>query len=344
MQLLTHVPTALCAPGITRRAWVIASASACHSLMGMTPSQAQQVTMYTSNPKATVDSALRVIRQLAPRLKVTVVQGGTGELLQRLAAESAAPKADLLWGGAVGLLQNATFHMQPYVSKEQPAVAAHLIDPQNRWIGTNIHVLGMLVNTLKLGGNTPPETWSDLLNPVWKGRIAMADPARSGTAYMVLYGLFRQLGEKAVDQLAANVVVLPNSAAAHNGVVAGKFAVALTFEYAMQQHLDSGANHIRMLYPSEGSYLVPEGMFLVQGSPRPQAACLLYDLLLSKEVQQALLIQENRRPARMDISVTQLSSLPDLSSLRTFNLPPARPEHYPAQVLAIWQKALAAAH
>ena len=107
--------------------------------------------------------------------------------------------------------------------------------------------------------------------------------------------------------------------------------------------LDSGANHIRMLYPSEGSYLVPEGMFLVKGSANQPAARTLYDLLLGKPVQQTLLEQENRRPARTDIALTQYSTLPELSSLRIAELPAPQGEQTPAHSLAVWHKAVAAA-
>ncbi|MEG2046703.1 MAG: extracellular solute-binding protein [Comamonas sp.] len=329
---------------LTRRTWLLGSAAACSGWVALNAQAATQpVTLYTSNPKSVVDAALRVVQREAPQLKVNVVQGGTGELLQRLATEAAAPKADLLWGGALGLLHNASRHMLPYTAKELPAIAPPLVDPQHRWIGSNVHVLGMLVNTRKLRSNTAPETWSDLLDPAWKGRIAMADPTRSGTACMLLYGLHRQFGDSALERLAANAVVLPHSSAVHKAVVAGKFAVALTFEYAMQQHLDSGANHIRMLYPREGSYLVPEGMFLVKGSANLPAARTLYDLLLGKPVQQTLLEQENRRPARTDIALTQYSTLPELSALRIWELPAPQAEHTPAHSLALWHKAVAAA-
>lgn len=348
LRLSPPSPAALSPAPLSRRAWLLGSAAACSGWIArpaqaQAPSAAQTVTLYTSNPKAVVQAALRVIQRQAPQLKVNVVYGGTGELLQRLAAEADTPKADLLWGGAVGLLHHALTHMQPYASPELAAIAPPLVDPQHRWIGSNVHVLGMLVNTRKLRGHNAPETWSDLLDPVWKGRIALADPARSGTAYMLLYGLQRQLGDQALERLASNAVVLPTSSAVHQAVVAGKFAVALTFEYAMQQHLDSGASHIRMLYPSEGSYLVPEGMFLVKGSANLTAARTLYDLLLGKSVQQTLLEQENRRPARTDIALTQFSTLPELSALRIFELPAPQGEQTPAHSLAVWRKAVAAA-
>lgn len=118
-------PLLLSPAPLSRRTWLLGSAAACSGWLAspapaqtqaQTPIAAQTVTLYTSNPKAVVQAALRVIQRQAPQLKVNVVYGGTGELLQRLAAEAAAPKADLLWGGAVGLLHNALAHMQPYAA------------------------------------------------------------------------------------------------------------------------------------------------------------------------------------------------------------------------------------
>ena len=87
------------------------------------------------------------------------------------------------------------------------------------------------------------------------------------------------------------------------GVATGEFAVGLTLEYAAQEYVAGGQKEIKLVYPSEGSYLAPEGMFIIKGAKNLDAAKTLYNGLVSKEVQQELLVKNFRRPTRTDIPV-----------------------------------------
>ena len=50
-----------------------------------------------------------------PNVKVEVVAAGTGELCNRIAAETANPIADVLWGGGADSLAAFKEYFQPYV-------------------------------------------------------------------------------------------------------------------------------------------------------------------------------------------------------------------------------------
>ena len=56
-------------------------------------------------------------------------------------------------------------------------------DPDNLWIGNNLHLLVILQNTKIVPEAEGPKSWADLLDPKWKGKIAFTDPANSGSAY-----------------------------------------------------------------------------------------------------------------------------------------------------------------
>ena len=56
-------------------------------------------------------------------------------------------------------------------------------DPDDLWIGTNVHLLVILQNTKLIPADAGPKSWADLLDPKWKGKIAFTDPANSGSAY-----------------------------------------------------------------------------------------------------------------------------------------------------------------
>jgi iron(III) transport system substrate-binding protein len=97
------------------------------------------------------------------------------------------------------------------------------------------------------------------------------------------------------------------------------------------------------VYPTEGSYLAPEGMFIVKGAKNMAAAKTLYDALMSKDVQEAELVKNFRRPTRSDIAVSKLTTLPDLKSIKIFPLDQAQASAEYEQLVALWNLAVSKA-
>ncbi len=57
----------------------------------------------------------------------------------------------------------------------------------NLWTASNIHVVTLMENTNHLAGAAVPKVWSDVLDPRWKGKLIIADPENSSTAYTILW-------------------------------------------------------------------------------------------------------------------------------------------------------------
>ncbi|MDP9914573.1 iron(III) transport system substrate-binding protein [Variovorax boronicumulans] len=303
---------------------------------------AQTVVLYSSNNTETVETALAVVKKKAPGLTVQQVTGGTGTLMKRIQAEAKNPRGDVLWSGGFGTLGAYKDQMAPYKSPDLAAVPAAFRGPNDLWVGTNVHVMVMMVNERQLKGMPAPKTWSDLMRPEWKGKFAITDPSKSATAYMLVYGLLKQFGRDGLGKLAANAVITASSGSTYKGVAAGEYPVGLTIEYAAQEYVAGGQKEIKLVYPTEGSYLAPEGMFIVKGAKNMDAAVALYNGLLSKETQQELLVKNFRRPVRSDIAVSKLTSLPDLSAIKVFPLDQEAASAEYEQLVALWNLAVKA--
>ncbi|MFX5785002.1 ABC transporter substrate-binding protein, partial [Acinetobacter baumannii] len=65
----------------------------------------------------------------------------------------------------------------------------------------------MMVNASQLGGLPAPKSWTDILEPRFKGKVIIADPANSSTAYAILWGVDKLLGGDGLKRLAGNVKV-----------------------------------------------------------------------------------------------------------------------------------------
>lgn len=301
---------------------------------------AQTVVLYSSNNTETIETALNVVKQKVPSLNVQQVTGGTGSLMKRIQAEAKSPRGDVLWSGGFGTLGAYQELLEPYKSPDIAAIPAEFRGPNNLWVGTNLHVMVLMVNERQLKGLPVPTTWSDLMKPEWKGKFAITDPSKSATAYMLTYGLLKQFGKDGLEKIAANAVVTSSSGTTYKGVASGEFPVGLTIEYAAQEYVAGGQKEIKLVYPSEGSYLAPEGMFIVKGAKNMDAAKTLYNGLMSKEVQQALLVKNFRRPTRTDIPVSKLTTLPDLKSIKIFPLDQAKASEEYEQLVALWNLAV----
>ncbi|BEG73418.1 ABC transporter substrate-binding protein [Achromobacter xylosoxidans] len=304
---------------------------------------AQNVVLYSSNNTETIETALDAVKKKSPKLNVQPVTGGTGTMMKRIEAEAQNPRGDLFWSGGFGTLGAYRQHLQPYRPADIDKIPAEFRGPDDLWVGTNVHIMVLMVNERQLKGLAAPATWSDLMQPQWKGKFAITDPSKSGTAYMLVYGLYKQFGQEGLDKIAANAVVTASSGTTYKGVAAGEYAVGMTLEYAAQEYVAGGQKEIKLVYPTEGSYLAPEGMFIIKGAKNLDAAKALYDGLLSKEAQEAQLVKNFRRPTRSDIAVASLTTLPDFNSVKIFPVSQdAAAKEYEA-VVGAWNQAVAKA-
>ncbi|MEI7430083.1 MAG: ABC transporter substrate-binding protein [Betaproteobacteria bacterium] len=304
---------------------------------------AQNVVLYSSNNTETIEVAVNMAKKNAPTLTIQQVTGGTGALMKRIQAESKNPRGDILWSGGFGTLGAYKDLMTPYKSPDLAAIAAEFRGPNNLWVGTNVHLMVLMVNERQLKGLPVPKTWSDLMKPEWKGKFAITDPSKSATAYLLVYGLLKQFGREGLEKIAANAVVTSSSGTTYKGTAMGEYAVGLTIEYAAQEYVAGGQKEIKLVYPSEGSYLAPEGMFIIKGAKNEEAAKAFYNILLSKETQQELLVKTFRRPTRTDIQVSKLTSLPDLKTIKIFPIDQAAASAEYEQLISMWTLAVSKA-
>src|SRR2546421_5295949 len=80
-------------------------------------------------------------------IEVEPVEAGSGVVFRRMASERERPLGDIVWGVSRTLLRANKALLAPYASKNKDAVPAHFRDPEDYWIGTNVHLLGILQDT-----------------------------------------------------------------------------------------------------------------------------------------------------------------------------------------------------
>lgn len=133
--------------------------------------------------------------QKATGIPVKLVDGSTGPLLARVQAEKQNAQWSIIWvDGAVGMHNLATQGLlKPFAPKADWNEIGRKVQPSDHaYVTTAVSLAGaMVVNTKALPKNQWPHTWNDLLDPRFKGKVGMNNPAVSGPTYPLVAGMMQ---------------------------------------------------------------------------------------------------------------------------------------------------------
>jgi iron(III) transport system substrate-binding protein len=141
------------------------------------------------------------------------------------------------------------------------------------------HVL--VYNSLHVKPDDAPKTWTDLLDPRWKGRVATGHPAFSGCTGIWVLALTKTYGWDYFEKLAKNN---PRIGRSGNDPVtlinAGECLVGPSPGNTAFQQVDKG-NPIVPVYPTDGATLCLGPSSVMASAPHPNAARLYMEWLMS---------------------------------------------------------------
>jgi iron(III) transport system substrate-binding protein len=256
------------------------------------------VTLYTS---ANVDDMSIVTAAFEKKygVKVRVWRGSSENLVQRGVAEARGGRfdADVFETGGAAM---ESLHREKLLQEVKSPVLAELnpnaITPHGEWTGTRYNVFVASYNTKLIKKGELPESYDDLVNPKWKGKLGVeADDSDWFGA------VIDQLGEERGLKLFRDIVVT-NGISVRKGhtlltnlIVSGEVPLALTtYSYRVLQLKNNGA-------PVDWFALPPviarvEGVGVARRAAHPNAAILFYDFMLTDA--QELLSARYYLPAR----------------------------------------------
>lgn len=270
---------------------------------GCSRSDQPTVVLYTSADEYVAREVVAAFEQqsgIRVRLVGDTEAKKTTGLVERLRAEHSAgnPQADVYWSSEVfmtiDLANEGAF--EPFQSEVTADWPATFRCSDGRWYGFAARGRVIVYAPDRVSEEDIPETWMDLTNHYYRGRIVMADP-RFGTtgghlgamkaywdrAYMPgIYSAF-------LEGLAANEVRLlaSGNAGVVRAVAGGEADLGLTDTDDVWAARDQGMNvalvyprHSREDLPGSGTLLIPNTVSKVAGGPNPENAAVLIDFLL----------------------------------------------------------------
>ncbi len=272
---------------------------------------AQQVLhMYTALDENEWPIYVKAFEQ-ATGIKVNVVRMSSGELLARIEAESKNPRASIWFGGPAvdQIAAKKKGLLAPYKSQATEKVPQAFKDPEGYWVGFYLGAIGFGTNTehLKQLKVDPPKSWYDLLKPEFKGRIAVAYPYTSGTAYTILAALVAVMGEdkafeywKKLDKQIHHYTKSGSAPVTEAGL--GEVTIAIAFAHDIIAKGIAKGYPLVLTFPVEPTGYEIGAMSIIKGGPEPELAGKFIDWMLSTEAQ-SLFKQWYRIPINPDAEV-----------------------------------------
>ena len=272
--------------------------------------------VYSPHDADPLNAGVAMFQAAYPDIDVQVIAAGTGELCQRIVAESENPQGDVLWGGGADTLAGYVDYFDAYVCANDDVIGDAYKDADDMWIGESPLPMVFIYNKNLIAEEDVPKTWDDLCNEALKGKIAYASPAKSGSAYTQLCTML--FSKDTIDEgweLVFNFIknldgkVQDSSGNCHKLVASGEYAVGVTIEKSAVLYNDNP--DIAYVYPAKNS-AVPDGVALVKNCPNPDNAKLFIDFVTGLECQTAQNADWARRPVRSDLTPVGLVGLDTL--------------------------------
>jgi iron(III) transport system substrate-binding protein len=277
-----------------------------------------QVVVYSAADADMVNAMVAAFQQKYPGIKASTVVAGTGELIKRVEAEASRPLGDVVWSAGPEALGGKKNLFTPYESREAAAFFPGQAPPDRGWTPFTVMPYVVMYNKKLVADADAPKAWRDVLDPRWKGKVAYADATKSGSSFTLLVTWLTIFGQndtgwKFVEDLLRQSKVLPKSSLTYQMVANGEIPVGLTFEQGAFDYLKGGAP-VGIVYPAEGTAVIPDGSAVIANAPHPNAARLFLDFTVSKEGQGLIVDKFGRRSVRKDVGAP--AGLPALDKIK----------------------------
>lgn len=289
---------------------ILAGALASASLLGI--ANAGELVVYTAHGETTSAPILEAFAKAHPDVKVTIVRGGTGEIVERIRAEAGNASADVMWGGPTQTFEENAALFQAYQSPSDADMVT--VDPNHVWHPFTVLLQPLIVSTKRIDAASMPKTQKDLLSPDFAkaGGLIIPDPAKSGTGYTILSALAGDFGWDFIGKLAKSARIAPGSDDAFNAVRDGEAAVGWINEDLGAKWKAQGLP-IAIVYPTDAVTGQIDAQAIVKGAQHLTEAKSFIDFLGTKAAHEIVRDATVRRSARKDTSPP--AALPDIASL-----------------------------
>jgi len=237
-----------------------------------------------------------------PGVQATSVHFSGAAIITRLDTEARAgkPMSDVALSGQLGVLALIDKNIAArYRSPAREFFNAGLKDKEGLWTAYMTNVMVSAYNTQQVKKEDAPRRVEDLLKPRWKGKLTM-----DSQSYVWFGTMMQYLGEEAGLRFMKRLNE-QNISHQRGRRLMTQLVAAGEFDMAVETNLNSVLTLAKQgaplaFAPIQPYFLSPSLVFMSANAPRPYAAALFIDYLLS-EAGQRIIVTTNRMPANAKV-------------------------------------------
>ena len=259
--------------------------------------QKTELLVYTALETDQLKAYSESFNRTYPNIDLKFVRDSTGVITAKLLAEKSNPQADAILGVAASSMEifKGEGMLAPYAPAGFEKLNANFSDKARppSWVGQDVFAAVVCYNKVEgqKKGIPRPETWQDLVKPVYKGQVVMPNPASSGTGFFDVTAWLQTMGEaggwKYMDALHENIAQYTHSGSKPcRQAGAGEFVVGISFDFRGNDVVNKGAP-VELVFPKEGLGWDIEAAGIVKATKKMDAAKKLMDWVATREANEA---------------------------------------------------------
>jgi iron(III) transport system substrate-binding protein len=249
-----------------------------------------QITWYTGQMQAEPSEAIgRAFAERFPGLKVNVVRSTSQVAFQRLAQDMRARVSQCDVFSSTDYSHATHLKREGRLMSYRPQNAAGLIevarkaaDPEGFFQITYLGLYLMARHSATVPEADAPKSWKDLTDPRWKNKIAVGHPGYSGAITAWCLMMQRLYGWDYFKALERNSPLIGRSSGDPVTTLnAGERSVGAAIPSATTLLSISRGNPVTLIYPTDGTLVVPSPTGAMRDAPHPNAAKLFMEFATS---------------------------------------------------------------
>ncbi len=283
-----------------------------------------KLVLYTSQPNADAQRTVDAFIARYPDVEVEWIRDGTTKIMAKLRAEfeAGAPQPDVLLIADMVTMEGlkAEGRLMAYPEADVSAYDPAIMDDEGHYFSTKLITTGIVYNT---GATMVPSSYTDLLKPEAKDKLAMPSPLTSGAATIHMASLtghpdlgwayYEALAEQGANPQGGN-------GGTYKAIAGGEKLYGFVVDFLPIRNMLEGAP-VKFVFPEEGVSAVTEPVAILSTAQNPAAAKAFVDFLISAQGQQ-LASDMGYLPAHPDITPPQ--GFPARSEIRLLEFDPAK--------------------
>ena len=251
-----------------------------------------KLVIYGSGPDTLFNPIRDAFQQRFPGIEVQGLDQRGRDSREKVIAEQQSSNyvVDVVASGTdtqAALLQAG--YIEPYQADELTNAIPDFVQPNQVYSPRTVTIFTMAVNTTLVPPDQEPKTWQDILDPKWKGKLAMDDVRGSGPGGSLLAGLEAVYGQDFSQKLAAqNVFFATQAGPLLTALNRGEYAIYLSSAHTDVITQRQAGAPIKQIRPDSMVSVTQIPQSLIKHAPHPNAAKLWIEWSLSEEGQDLL--------------------------------------------------------